>query len=179
MRRLKALRCLIFVWQLSIVNVLSELSGRVWTRSYDLPRRKSQWSTKRGDHDRERRQFHLLVRSWHPFFGMHVGWFSLIIFKKEKQSSASIMQTYYSVWVMISRETATFGEKESAVSSRQCTSSHTRYRDGQNQWVKVQIASSRTLLARFSLLGLFSLYKLEKMSRWSKICQEWRGEACG
>ena len=39
-----------------------------------------------------------------------------------------------------------------------------RYRDDQNQWVKVQITFSRTLFARFSLLRLFSLYKVEKWS---------------
>ena len=31
---------------------------------------------------RRRRQFHLLARQWHQFFGMHVGYFKLIIFKK-------------------------------------------------------------------------------------------------
>ena len=59
-------------------------------------------------------------------------------------------------------KTTAFGGKQSVVPSRQYTSSHILYRDGQNQWLNVQIASLRTLFARFSPFGLFSLSKLEK-----------------
>ena len=61
-------------------------------------------------------------------------------------------------------KTAAFSAKESVVSSRQ---------------YNVRIASSCTLFARFSPLGLFSLSKLEKMARWYKICEQWRGGVCG
>ena len=71
--------------------------------------------------------------------------------------------------------TAAFGERENVVSSRKCTISHIRYRDGQNQWVKVQMSSSRTPFARFSPLGLFYFSKLEKMPRWSKITLRIKG----
>ena len=47
------------------------------------------------------------------------------------------------------------------------------------KWIReVQIASSRTLFARFSSLGLYSSFKLEKMARWPEICQQWRGGYC-
>ena len=107
---------------------------------------------------RRRRQFHLLAKAWHQFFEMHVGSTS----KKNKRRVLCELITAFEWWYQV--ETAAFGEKESVLLSRQCTSSHIRYRDDQNQWVKVQIASSRTLFARFSPVGLFSVSELEKSS---------------
>ena len=71
-----------------------------------------------------------------------------------------------------------FKRRSTSCQEEQCTSSHIRYSDGQNQWVKVQFVSLSTLFARFSPLRLFYLSKLKKMTQWWKICQQWRGRVC-
>jgi len=70
-----------------------------------------------------------------------------IIFIDYLQKGKTINGEYYANLLQrlsdeIKKKRPHFGEKESVVSSRQCTSSHIRYRDGQNQWVKVRIVPS-------------------------------------
>ena len=61
-----------------------------------------------------------------------------IIFIDYLQKAKTINGEYYANLLQhlsdeIKEKTAAFGEKESVVSSRQCTSSHIRYRGDQNQ----------------------------------------------
>ena len=56
-------------------------------------------------------------------------------------------------------KTSPFGEKESALLSRQCTDSHVPGTDGQIQRIPLWIAFPSSIFARFNSLQLFSVFK--------------------
>ena len=130
------------------------------------------------DEETAKTMFHLR-RSCHQFLGCawdNFHWLSL----KKKNNQWQILCKLITAFEWRNQEkTAALSEKESVASWRKCSSSHIRYRDGQNLWVEAQIAFSRTLFDRFSPLGLYYLSKLEKMVWWSKIVQQWWGGVCG
>jgi len=65
-----------------------------------------------------------------------------------------------------------FGEEESALSSRQRTDLYVSGTDGQIQWIPLRIASPSSIFARFSLLRLFSVSKLEEFGGKRFIIRE-------
>jgi len=78
--------------------------------------------------------------------------------------------TYWTVSTTFFKEkTFSFGEKESVLPSRQCTSSHVPGTDGQIQQISLRIVSLFSIFARFSPLQLFPISKPEEMIRRKEI----------
>ena len=73
----------------------------------------------------------------------------------------------------IAEKMALFGEEKSALPPWQRTGSHLHRRHGQIGRIRLRAAAPSTVFSRFDPVRLLFVSKLEKVTRWAEIWDEW------